>query len=1012
MANIRSSRKGGGGGTFSSIVDSVITDSKSQMDGLDFLESPSGPRISLLPVQRFLFKCIVGIPLEKGERMIPVWDDFRENIICTLSERDFLKYIHDKGRCNFYDWRDLPERGFNEVEILAGRRGGKALALDTPVPTPQGFTTMGALKTGDTVLGPDGHPTQVVLAHEPFSGTAYRLTFDDGSSVVAHEDHLWFTETKTDRKTMGRRIDPATASRPASCKGLIPLGAVRTTKEIAETLVIPRPDGKAETNHSIPVANAVEAPERELPLDPYWFGCWLGDGHSHKAGVTTMDEEIVRCTYAVAEAHGLQVTVAQKPDNKASSYMITTGKKGPEKGTFGYKKGHVDPRNKVWFKLHQLGVLRNKHIPEAYLWASAEQRLALLQGLMDTDGSCSTARGRCEFSSSEERLSRGVYHLAASLGLKPTFTTHRSFLNGKAHKPRHRVVWTSSLPVFRLERKLKYLPSEANAISTRRFIVAAERLEGAVPVRCITVARQDGLFLFGHNFNITHNSFLLSALALEKLRQLLGVRNPHEIYRIADGDPIDFTILAQDEDGAGRLYDKIKMGVNKAEFFRPFTWGKPGTDSMQFITEADRHRRNVEPSIQIAAWACTTRAARGPSSFFLALDEFAHFRSASGASSDEVYEAATPATARFLRKEGGKEYLDSLIVTITSPWTKVGKSYELYKEAMADGKDASLFVYQCSTAEMAGEEISPTYLRNKYKRDPVKWQCEHGGKFLESSGTAWSVTNLMACVDKGRKNAWGFNPRRAGITYFWGCDLGFKKDATALAICHWEQTQKGDFVLVYDYIDRMIVGEGEWENAHELDLEAILDWFEDMNQWLPGRFGVIDQYAGAMFTQLCTQRGLSFIELVHLTEAINSEAGFAIQGYINQGIARFPDVEKFIHEMGTVEAYYVGKHRIKIESPSGEKNAHDDMYDAVALAAWKAQKWMMEDGGKGFAYTGQAIQVGGEELRPGDLGVDLETASMAQLRVNERMKALERLSAARQGTMPMNARMSARRGRF
>ena len=55
MANIRSSRKGGGGGTFSSIVDSVITDSKSQMDGLDFLESPSGPRISLLPVQRFLF---------------------------------------------------------------------------------------------------------------------------------------------------------------------------------------------------------------------------------------------------------------------------------------------------------------------------------------------------------------------------------------------------------------------------------------------------------------------------------------------------------------------------------------------------------------------------------------------------------------------------------------------------------------------------------------------------------------------------------------------------------------------------------------------------------------------------------------------------------------------------------------------------------------------------------------------------------------------------------------------
>ena len=619
------------GGSLSSIVNAAITDAKSQINGLDFMESPQGPKILLQPVQRFLFKCVLGIPLDYKEQRIPVWDDFRENVLTTLTERDFLKYIYDKGRCNFYDWRDLPAHGFNEVEIIAGRRAGKS-------------------------------------------------------------------------------------------------------------------------------------------------------------------------------------------------------------------------------------------------------------------------------------------------------------------------VWVSSL-------------------------------------------------------------------AVEKLRQLLTVRNPHEIYRLVDGDPIDFTLLAQDEDGADRLYDKVKQAINRAEFFRPFVFGKPGVDFMQLMTEADRMRREVQPSINIGAWACTTRAARGPSSIFLAMDEFAHFRSATGASSDEVYEAATPATSRFLRREAGVETLDSLIVTITSPWTKVGKTYQLMKEALRDGQDASLFFYQCCSAEMAGTEISPSYLRNKFKRDPIKWQAEHGGRFLESSGTFTPASNIEECTDEGRQNAHGFNRDCIGVTYHWAIDLGLLHDATALAICHWEQDDAENLLLVYDYIDRMMVGEGDWKDAQELKVSAVLDWCEDMNQWLPGRFGYTDQYAGAMFIQLCKQRGLNFMELVHLTQGINSEMYYALQGYLNQKVCRFPDVPKFLHELGTVEAYYVGKHQIKVEAPN-EKNAHDDMCDAVALAAWGAQKWLLEEGGKDFAFTGKRIHGGAGRLRPGDLGVDPEISTMAEVRMAERNRTTQRLMAVREGTMPMSARMSARKGRF
>ena len=118
--------KGQDNSSWISVVDSVITDVKSTMNGLDFLDSPQGPRITLLPVQRILFKAILGIPMDYKEQRVPVWDDFRENILCTLKETEYIAYEHSKGKINFADWRDLPARGFNECLIIAGRRGGKS----------------------------------------------------------------------------------------------------------------------------------------------------------------------------------------------------------------------------------------------------------------------------------------------------------------------------------------------------------------------------------------------------------------------------------------------------------------------------------------------------------------------------------------------------------------------------------------------------------------------------------------------------------------------------------------------------------------------------------------------------------------------------------------------------------------------------------------------------------------------------------------------------------------------
>ena len=119
---------------------------------------------------------------------------------------------------------------------------------------------------------------------------------------------------------------------------------------------------------------------------------------------------------------------------------------------------------------------------------------------------------------------------------------------------------------------------------------------------------------------------------------------------------------------------------------------------------------------------------------------------------------------------------------------------------------------------------------------------------------------------------------------------------------------------------------------------------------------------------------------------------------------------EFIHEIKNVEAFYVGKTALKVEAPN-EKDAHDDMCDAVALAAWRAQKWMMETGAKGWAFTGNSTLVGPDGLKPGDVPLNPDVATMSQLRIAERQRALDRYTQ-RGGIWGSGGRLSARGNKF
>src|SRR2546426_3268334 len=154
---------------------------------------------------------------------------------------------------------------------LVARLEGKALALDTLVPTTQGWKTMADLRPGDLVFDEDGFPAVVLAATPPMTDRpCFEVRFSDGTMVVADRDHRWRTIDKRDREHRFRQ------------------DRVVTTGEIAETLRV-----RGELNHHIPLAGAPWYPARELPIDPYVLGVWLGDGTTTKAQVTCADAEIL-----------------------------------------------------------------------------------------------------------------------------------------------------------------------------------------------------------------------------------------------------------------------------------------------------------------------------------------------------------------------------------------------------------------------------------------------------------------------------------------------------------------------------------------------------------------------------------------------------------------------------------------------------------------------------------------------------------------------------------------------
>ncbi len=364
------------------------------------------------------------------------------------------------------------------VAVKSGHKIGKALAVDTPIPTPSGWTTMGDIAVGDQVFDERGHPCSVIAATDVMLGhTCYDVVFSDGTVVVADADHQWLTWSAAARRSHDRAATPR--HHPS----------VVTTEHIRSSI---SSNGRGR-NHAIRNCEPVQYPATDVPLDPYTLGVWLGDGDSGAPMITSADPEIVE---ELCRA-GVSVREIVGNGGAAKRYSI--------REVNGQKTRLV---------LRHIGVLKNKHVPAVYLRGSVTQRLALLQGLMDTDGSAKP-NGGVEFCNTNKRIADSVYELAASLGMKPVLSTGRAMLRGKDCGEKYRVTFTPHSPVFRLSRKLaRQHGGKTKATWAKQRMIVDVRPRESVPVRCIQVDSPSSLFLCSRAFIPTHNSTLIAIIAL------------------------------------------------------------------------------------------------------------------------------------------------------------------------------------------------------------------------------------------------------------------------------------------------------------------------------------------------------------------------------------------------------------------------------------------------------------------------------------------------------------------
>ncbi len=478
------------------------------------------------------------------------------------------------------------ERGQIEVAPLAFMRG-RAQPVDSKVLTPSGWQPIGSLRVGDLVIGSRGVPTPVLGVFPQGRRDVYEVRAQDGASTLCCAEHLWTVKTPSDK----RRGRPGRTLRTDEM-----IGNLRAAHQ---------------RRYELPVLSApAEFEPQDVPLDPYALGLLLGDGcltAKTTPTFSTADPELVTGLEAALD----HIELVKK---SGVDYVLRHREGG---------RGGLRVANPVTAKLRELGLAgtrsSTKFIPDGYLWNSSDVRVALLQGLLDSDGGPVTQKDRScriQYTTCSARLRDDVVFLVRSLGGVAYSRTRRAegrrpgFANGRPvpHRSDAHVIdirVPETIEPFRLTRKLDAYRRYGGGGRPVRMIDSIEPA-GMAETVCIQVAAEDSLYVTD-DLLVTHNTLNDSFIILDEAQnttpeqmKMILTRLGFNSRMVVTGDITQVDLPREQKSGLVAVAE-ILEGIEGIDFVRFGGEDVVRHRIVQRIVEAyDQHAASMAPELRPA----------------------------------------------------------------------------------------------------------------------------------------------------------------------------------------------------------------------------------------------------------------------------------------------------------------------------------------------------------------------------------------------------------------------------
>jgi len=462
-----------------------------------------------------------------------------------VEPREYLFKLHEKPL-----GRPLYGNSNKNHIILGSRSGGKNLTYDSLLYNEQGKTTIGEAKVGDRIYGSDGKLTTITGVFPQGVTRVMRLELLDGRTIDCGVDHLW--EVVDGKRTI-----------------------VLTTQQLLDK-GISHPHKKSGTSYRFKIKQTapVQYPERELPVHPYVLGYMLGNGT-----FTTGTPKVASSDKEVIDRFRELLPNFELKHDKHTHNNYTIVYRGADKYELG--KYGCNPLVRALNEIDMRVKGNDKYIPDLYKYASVEQRLELIRGLLDSDGHISKA-GNIEFTNGSVKLADDTCEVLRSLGIRVKRGQYdnvgsdviiNGVKEGVSNKIMERLYINTDLPVFFVPRKLQYIrPLKTKNQTAIKSIIELEPQDTI----CISVDADDHCYLT-NDYVVTHNSFSTACMVVKFELVFHGAR-------YAD-DPIG---KAEVEVGAGvssksaELLGKVEASMRLLSESPKFgVYGEPGDDDYE-----------------------------------------------------------------------------------------------------------------------------------------------------------------------------------------------------------------------------------------------------------------------------------------------------------------------------------------------------------------------------------------------------------------------------------------------